>query len=198
MEHLRNNKSRFAATSDPLRRYIKTTKQMKISIEEIKDWEEFEDLVAGYFREVKNEEESNISSVLVEPSGKGSDGGRDILVTFQVNDSIITYPRKWVIQCKFYDKSISKKHLATVNIPSIIHEYGADGYLLVCKNNPSQKVTEMFENFRKNCRFKYNYWIWEGRELLNRIQIKDNLLKQYFPKYYKFTEYKEREREKKI
>ncbi len=167
---------------------------MKISINEIGDWEEFEDLVAAYFREVKNE--NNIIDVKVEPSGRASDGGRDILVTFEVNDSIITYTRKWVVQCKFYDKSISKKHLATVNIPSIIHEYGADGYLLICKNNPSQKVTEMFENFRKNCRFKYSYLIWKGREILNRIQIKDNLLKQYFPEYYKFT--KNIEREKKI
>ena len=165
---------------------------MKISITEIEDWEEFEDLVAAYFREVKNE--NNIIDVKVEPSGKGSDGGRDILVTFEVNDSIITYTRKWVVQCKFYDNAISKKDLATVNIPSIIHEYGADGYLLVCKNNPSQKVTEMFENFRNNCRFKYSYLIWDGRLLLNRILTKDNLLKHYFPKYFKFTNDKEKEK----
>ena len=167
---------------------------MKISINEIEDWEEFEDLVAAYFREVKNE--NNIIDVKVEPSGRGSDGGRDILVTFEVNDSIITYTRKWVVQCKFYDTAISKTHLATVNIPSLIHEYGADGYLLVCKNNPAQKVTEMFEDFRKNCRFKYSYWIWNGRDLLGRIQIKDKLLKQYFPEYYNFT--KSIEKDKKI
>ncbi|MBN8650736.1 MAG: restriction endonuclease [Cytophagales bacterium] len=71
-----------------------------LSLTEIKNWKTFEDLIANYFREVKRDNEFNIDDVIVQPTGTGSDGGRDILVTFTVDDSVMTFQRKWVVQCK--------------------------------------------------------------------------------------------------
>jgi predicted helicase len=129
-----------------------------LEFEELKDnWQLFENLVADYFREVK--EDKSIETIEVDPSGEGPDGGRDILLTFRFADSISTFKRKWVVQCKFYTNSVQKKELSTINIPSLIHEYRADGYLLVCKNDVGAQVRQMFKQLNDNCRFSYDYKI---------------------------------------
>lgn len=127
---------------------------MKLDLHEIESGSEFEDLVADYFRQIKG---ANITDVLVQPSGDspGGDGGRDILVTFSLNDSIQSFKRIWVIQCKFHETPIGKSKISDVNIPSLIHEHGADGYLLICKTIANKRLTEQFENLNKNCKFGY-------------------------------------------
>lgn len=157
----------------------------KLEFEELSGWQEFEELVASYFRAIK--QEKGITSVRVEKSGEGSDGGRDILITFRLTDSVSEFKRKWVVQCKFYKKSVSKTNLSDINIPSLIHEHKADGYLLVCRRDVTSVVSTMFENLRKNCRFKYSYEIWTGDELKNRLLPEPNLIQKYFPEYYEFT-----------
>lgn len=159
---------------------------MQLSLNEIKTWQKFEDLVSGYFIQVKDDQEFDVSNVIVSPSGEGADGGRDILVEMTTNDSIRSFVRKWVVQCKFYTQSVGKKHLSDINIPSILHEYGADGYLLVCKNGVTKQVSDMFEGFNKNCWANRSYQIWSGSELLRRLILKNDLLKVYFPRYSKF------------
>src|SRR5688572_16648713 len=99
-----------------------------IEFDEVPNWQTFENLVADYFRSIK--EQKNIVDITVDQSGEGPDGGRDILITFQISDTIAQFFRKWVVQCKFYDRPVSKAELADINIPTLIHEYGADGYLL--------------------------------------------------------------------
>jgi len=157
---------------------------VKLNFSEIENWKEFENLVADYFKNIQRNPDNQIIEVTVEPSGEGSDGGRDILVTFRMFDSIIIYQRKWIIQCKFHKNNVSKTHLSNVNIPSIIHEFGADGYLLVCKSGVTSKVSEMFENLRRNCKFGYDYIIWNGNDFLQLIKSQPNLIEHYFPKYF--------------
>lgn len=45
----------------------------------------------------------------------------------------------------------------------------------------------MFENLRKNCRFKYGYEIWTGNELKDKIYLEPTLIQKYFPEYFEFT-----------
>lgn len=167
-----------------------------LSLTEIKNWKTFEDLIANYFREVKRDNEFNIDDVIVQPTGTGSDGGRDILVTFTVDDSVMTFQRKWVVQCKFYNQDVSKTHLAGINIPSLIHQYGANGYLLVCKNGYTAPVSNMFEGLNKECHLKRSYLIWKGNDLLQRVRFKDKLVEQYFPKYSDYSKSKAKKAEK--
>lgn len=159
-----------------------------LDLNEITDWRQFENLVAAYFMEVKADK--SIVDVQVEPSGVGPDGGRDILITFQMTDSIFPFTRRWVVQCKFYDRILSKGDLATVNIPSLIHEYGAHGYLLVCKGDVSSTVTATFENLNRECRFGYSYMIWNGDRLQNMLRVKTALFPSYFPEYEEYLQSK--------
>ena len=159
---------------------------MKLSYKEIADWQVFEDLVAAYFEAIPNDESNNITEVKVEPSGEGPDGGRDILVNFRIDDSVQSFNRIWVIQCKFYENSVSKTHLANCNIPTLIHEYNADGYLLVCKSGVTAGVSNMFENLNKNCKMNYDYDFWAGTQFLQKIMVAEDILAFYFPEYYHY------------
>lgn len=158
---------------------------------EIKTWKQFEDLAVAYF-ELLKEEEKNIVDVDVRPSGVGSDGGRDILLVIRVSDGVMSFERRWVVQCKFLEDNVSQRDLANVNIPSLIHQYGADGYLLICKGNVTSGVTEMFERLNSECKFGYKYEIWQGEQFKRRLVTKFALHPQFFPEYHEFTELKSR------
>lgn len=160
---------------------------MNLDLKEIKNGDKFEDLVISFFEDIKNETNS-ISKVEVKPSGTGADGGRDILVSFIVTDGILDFERKWVIQCKFHNKNISTKCINDINIPCLIHSYKASGYLLIVKERPTSKLTDMFERLEQNCIFDYRYMIWSGEQFKRVILAKSipTILEQYFPNYYKY------------
>jgi hypothetical protein len=159
----------------------------KIDFDEISSWREFEELVADYFRIIK-EESKYMTEVDIKPTGVGSDGGRDILVTFRLTDEVDSFERKWVVQCKFHNAAITKAILSSVNIPSLIHEYGANGYLLVCKNDITSKVSDMFENLNRECLFKYKYRFWTGEDFKSRLLPKYSLIQRYFPEHYEYIQ----------
>lgn len=146
----------------------------------------FEDLVTAYFKEIQTIKESNVESVDVKQTGSGSDGGKDILVRLRVYDGIDRFDRTWVVQCKFLDRNVGKADLADVNIPSLVHEYNANGYLLVCKNHVTAALSESFERLSQNCRFGYQYVFWNQNGLLSRIRPHDRLISHYFPGHYRY------------
>ena len=158
----------------------------KLSFDEIRSGEEFEDLVAQYFRVIKGSEGNSIKDVRVEPSGKGSDGGRDILLVFELYDSIMKFQRKWVVQCKFLSKlSTGKSDIGDVNIPTLIHEYGAEGYLLIVRNEVTNELQNSFDRLNQSCKLGYTYEIWRGSQFLSLLGVAPkSLIEQYFPNYY--------------
>lgn len=158
---------------------------ISIDFAEIPDGDAFENLVAEYFRVVLQAE--------VLPPAVGQDGGRDILATFYINDQIVGFKRKWVIQCKFYEQKVSKNAVYNTNIPTLIHEHGANGYLLVCKNKVTTGLTRSFENLNRECKLGYNYVIWPGSQFLTMLGIvpPEPLLKTFFPQYFAFLQQQE-------
>jgi hypothetical protein len=159
---------------------------MKLSFDEIGDWQEFENLATSFFEKV-SKERNDALEVFVEPSGTGSDGGRDILVSINVNDSFISYKRKWVVQCKFYKKDLTKTEIAGISISDLIDEHGADGYLLICKNGVTAPVSNQFESLRAKCKSNRNYLIWTGSQFLDKLMLHQDILQRYFPNYFKVT-----------
>lgn len=154
---------------------------MKLSFDEIKNWVEFEDLTASYFRL------QEYYDIQVAQSGKGSDGGRDSLLTISYPSPIRSFDHKWVVQCKFYNRDMRNSDFADINIPSLIHEYNAEGFLLICKKGVVNTLQQKLENLEKNCKFGYAYRVWTGAAFLEKIIGLDNdvIIRQYFPKYFK-------------
>jgi hypothetical protein len=162
---------------------------LKLTFGEIKNARLFENLIAAYFRSLKKATQSNIIHVEVKQSGIGVDEGKDILVDFMVTDNITEFKRRWVIQCKFHAANISPQKIADINLPTLIHSYKACGYLLICKTDPTSKLTKMFERLNADCQLNYRYEIWSGEEFIHKLLTADeNIRKQFFPIYYKNEE----------
>jgi predicted helicase len=161
---------------------------IKFDLNEISDHKKFEDLTVSYFEDLKFEKGHNIIDVEVKPTGVGTDGGRDILVTFKVSDSIVTFERRWVIQCKFHNSDISTDKISDINIPTLLSSYMASGYLLVCKQKPTSKLTEHFEKLESNNGLKQKYIVWSGEQFKRLILVKSKkeILQQYFPEYFNY------------
>ncbi len=158
------------------------------------DWSEitndnrFEALCKAYFETLTEEKNNQIDSVEASAPAEGADGGQDLIVTFGMSDGLSQFARKWVVQCKFESRSVGKSKMQSVNIPALIHQYGAVGYLLICKTLPTTQLEHHFEDLKKNCRFEYKYEIWTGDDFLSRILEKENIVKLYFPKYYAYIQ----------
>lgn len=163
---------------------------MNFNFDEIRDGTHFEDLVSAYFIELKKRKNSNISNVKTKQSGVGTDGGRDILVEFDLFDEVVNFKRKWVVQCKFHEASVSTAHIKSINIPSLIHSYKAAGYLLICKTNPTSGITDLFERLNNECKFKYHYECWTGEVFKSKLGVTEKLHSQFFPRYHEFIESK--------
>ncbi|QIE58705.1 restriction endonuclease [Rasiella rasia] len=157
----------------------------KINLSEIDNWEQFENLASRYFNEIIQLEENHLTEVIVNRTGIGPDGGRDILLTMRVNDSIMPFERKWVVQCKFYDK-LKKSNLDKIDIPTLLEEYRADGYLLICKNSVTSGVTNTFDNLSRNCRWNRKYVIWNGSDFEERLYKTTDLHEHFFPEFYDY------------
>lgn len=156
----------------------------ELSFDEIKNWRQFEELGAAYFSSLKESAASGVIDVTVQRSGIGADGAVDLLVDFLIPDFIKTVKRTWVIQFKFYSKSVSPRDIADINIPTLVHSYKACGYLLICKNSPTSKLVGHFKNLSNGCLHRYNYEIWTGEQFRQKLMVAPELLlKQFFPKY---------------
>ena len=161
---------------------------MQLDFNEIDNHKQFEDLVVAYFEDLKLENVHSIVDIKVNPSGTGTDGGRDILISFNVSDGISTFDRRWVIQCKFHNSDISTDKISDINIPTLVYSYKATGYLLICKQKPTSKLTDLFERLEANCRFQHGYLIWSGEQFKRLILVKSkkNILQQFFPTYFDY------------
>ena len=161
---------------------------MTLNFSEILTPSKFEDLVVAHFEELRKENGSNIVDINIKPSGEGVDGGRDILLNFQVSDSLSSFKRTWVVQCKFRTSNVSPSAINNINIPTLLYSYQASGYLLVCKQKPTSKLTDLFERLETNCPLGNKFTIWSGEQFKRLLLTKSNptILKQFFPKYYAY------------
>lgn len=154
---------------------------MNTLLEHIQDGDQFEDLVAAYFRALNDRSAESTIQVDVKPTGVGTDGGVDLLVDIHLTDEIETFTRRWIVQCKFLDVNVGPSHLRGYNVPTLINSQNADGYLLICKKRPTSGLTNMFNNLNENCDRNYRYVCWSGTTFESKIRPFEHLMSHFFP-----------------
>ncbi len=154
-----------------------------LSLDEVPDWERFQDLVQAYFQQSVKRSDNQITSVIAKKTGRGSDGGRDILVKMQMNDGIQVFERIWVVQCKFC-ASAGRAELATVNLPSLLASYKAHGYLLICSGRVTSSLSTMLEELETTDLEKRRCFIyWDGDQFCDKLYEATELMPRFFPAY---------------
>jgi hypothetical protein len=94
-------------------------------------------------------------------SGKGPDGGKDLICEESRKSDFLDDNKRWLIQCKH--KAVSGSSVGISDLDDIIDScthHEAKGYLLVCSTIPSSKVVERLEGITNNQKIdvECNYW----------------------------------------
>jgi hypothetical protein len=115
-------------------------------------------------------------------TGKGPDGGRDLLVVEKVQGPLSKFERTWLVQCKH--KAHSGKSIGREESYSIVTDCRsakAGGYLLVCTTALTTGLINTLKDLQANENIVIDYW--------DEVKLEDRLLKpcnfslihQFFP-----------------
>lgn len=157
---------------------------MPTPIDNITDGHEFQQIVAEYFRSLKDFSNGlSIIDIDVEDFGVGPDDGCDILISFHFADSVMRHFKKYVVECKCHNGTIGVNHINTGRIGGIISQYNADGYLLICKKDASATLKRQFSQISEN--ESYHLKIWNGTQLWRLFVKNKDLIESFFPDYYR-------------
>lgn len=156
-----------------------------LDLDEITSGTRFEELVVAYFTRLSEDRSNNVAEVIAGSTKVGPDGGVDVLVTFNMTDSLSQFKRIWVVQCKFHTKAIGQSQLSKINLPTLVQQYNAVGYLLICKTNPTTQLATQFKELSSP---QTQYLIWTGEEFKARLLEQSDIHKQFFPEYHAYTE----------
>lgn len=115
-------------------------------------------------------------------TGKGPDGGRDLLVIEKVQGPLSNFERTWLVQCKH--KAYSGKSVGREESQSLVTDCKsakADGYLLVCTTPLTTGLLTTYKELQSNWNIVIDYW--------DDVKLEDRLLKpcnfslinQFFP-----------------
>lgn len=94
-------------------------------------------------------------------SGKGPDGGKDLILYEKINSELLNEQNTWLIQCKH--KAYSGNSVGVGELDDIVDsciQHDATRYLLVCTTYPSSGVTQRLEGITDNPKndIKAIYW----------------------------------------
>jgi hypothetical protein len=121
------------------------------------------------------------------PPDRGSDHGRDLLVTETLSGEIANLRLRWLVSCKHFAHSRrSVNENDEQNLLERVRGFKADGFIGVYSTLASSGLNHRLEQLRANQDIK-DYKIFDYREVENRLVTAgySSLLMRYFPESYK-------------
>lgn len=150
-----------------------------IDFKEIKDGETWELFSRDFFQELG-------FTVEVSPD-RGADGGRDLILSENLEGKLGKYGFRWLVSCKNYahsNKSVSEKE--EPNILERMKKFGAQGFIGCYSTIASAGLGNTLKLLKEQGEIK-DYIIFDGKLIENKL-IKigiTHLLFRYFPESYK-------------
>ncbi|MBD1808022.1 restriction endonuclease [Microcoleus sp. FACHB-SPT15] len=121
------------------------------------------------------------------PPDRGSDHGRDLLVTETISGEIANMRLRWLVSCKHFAHSRrSVTENDEQNLLERVRGFKADGFIGVYSTLASSGLNHRLEQLRASQDIK-DYKIFDYREVENRLVTAgySSLLMRYFPESYK-------------
>lgn len=115
-------------------------------------------------------------------SGKGPDGGKDLICIESTSSLFKPSVKRWVVQCKH--KALSGSSVGAdeiVDIRGTCDANNASGYMLACTTQPSAALISKFDNIEGNTNIIIAFW--DGRKIERELMKPQNwdIAEQYFP-----------------
>ncbi|MEE9552737.1 MAG: hypothetical protein V3W18_00455 [candidate division Zixibacteria bacterium] len=123
-------------------------------------------------------------------TGRGPDGGRDLLLTESLSGSLSSEKMTWFVSCKDLansGKSFQEADFPKPGIKDKLAQYKASGFLLVTTTTVSAGAKKLLDDLDKKNGGAINTLVWDSSELKSMLLEASNndILKQYLPESYK-------------
>lgn len=118
-------------------------------------------------------------------SGRGPDGGRDLVCIETAKSIFIDTSKKWLIQCKHKAKSGNSVGIADLDdIVSSCAQHECDGYVLITSTQPSSSVVTRLEQISNNEKMPIIATYWDAVELERRLRTAQqwSIAQHFFPR----------------
>lgn len=117
-------------------------------------------------------------------SGRGADGGKDLICIEEKNSIFMKSSRKWLIQCKH--KAISGASVGIGDLDEIVSsclQHNCDAYLLVTSTQPSSGVVERLTQITNNPQTHVSATYWDAVDLERLLSTPEtwNVAQRFFP-----------------
>lgn len=117
-------------------------------------------------------------------SGKGPDGGKDLICIEKYGGEFKDTTKRWLIQCKH--NAHAGRAVNASDVGSIVDscaEHNATGYVLVCTTYPSSALVKRLEEIEKNNGISTCFW--DAKKLEQELLKPSNwnILNIFFPSY---------------
>lgn len=122
-------------------------------------------------------------------SGRGSDGGRDLLFAEILSGPISNEKNTWLVSCKDKaksGKSVNERDLPSPGVKDKLAQHKADGFLLVTTTTVSTGAKALLDGLDISQGGEIRTLVWDSSELTAMLLEPSNqdLLKQFLPKSY--------------
>jgi len=118
-------------------------------------------------------------------SGRGPDGGRDLVCIEETTSIFMQTSKKWLIQCKH--KAVSGASVGVNDLDDIVTscaQHECDGYVLITSTQPSSSVVTRLEDITKSDRSPVIATYWDSIELERRLKTAQqwSIAQRFFPR----------------
>lgn len=119
------------------------------------------------------QKESKITSVIPIGKTRASDRGRDFEVIEKVGGLNSDNQKKWLVQCKFSENSISPSSIAGWTDRIIEHKY--DGFWLMTNNDITPNLFDQFKDIANNADFEIETRFWQRSDFHIKLNVHSEL-----------------------
>lgn len=121
----------------------------------------------------------------VQWSGKGADGGKDLICYEERQSEFLNDKKNWLIQCKH--KAHGGNSVGVADLDDIVDsctQHEAKAYLLVCSTYPSSAVMNRLEGITKNPAINLDATYWDATIIEQKLSTPElwKIAQTFFPK----------------
>jgi len=119
------------------------------------------------------QKELNITSIIPIGKTRAADRGRDFEVVEEKGGFNSQNKVKWLVQCKFSEKSISPTSIAGWIERMVEHKY--DGYWLMTNNDITPNLFDQFKDVENNDDYKNKTKLWQRSDFHIKLNVHSEL-----------------------
>lgn len=110
-------------------------------------------------------------------AGEGPDGGRDLIISKTIDDSVKSTTKTYVVQCKRHKTTVNKEHVKAIR--DTVDSFKANGYILAVTSKVSEPLLDEMRRLDQSGKVTCRALL--PREIHERIVKHRDVFARYFP-----------------